>query len=453
EVASVRKYPIGEVMAHVIGYMGEISQEELTKDLSGEYSFGDYLGKFGLEKEIGRFLKGRDGAEQAEVNAFGKEVKVLGRLEPVAGYNAVLTINLSLQQAAWNALEGKAGAVVVMDPRDGAILAMVSSPSFDPNLFSEGIPREVWRKLMSNPLHPMENRAITGQYPPASTYKVIVAAAALEAGLVGPDTVYTCNGEYEMGNRTFRCWRREGHGRVNLHRAIVESCDVYFYNLGKLIGVDTIATYARHFGLGEKTGIDLPQEKKGRVPTKKWKRERFKEQWHPGETIPISIGQGYNLTTPLQLANVYSALANGGTLYRPRIVKRLLHGDGRVYQEYPPEVISKLPVSEKTIQTINRALWGVVNEPNGTGSALRRVERDVSGKTGTAQVVQLARKGETMRYKVSGRRLKDHAMFVCFAPSERPEIVVAVLLEHAGAGGGAVAAPIARKIVDAYFNK
>ncbi len=451
EVVPVRKYPYGEMMAHVIGYVGEISREQLARDISGHYSSGDFLGKFGLEKELEEFLRGQAGAEQAEVNAVGKEVRVLGKMEPIVGYNAILTIDLSLQQAAWNALSGKSGAVVVMDPRDGAILAMVSSPSFDPNLFSQGISTRAWSKLASDPLHPLENRAISGQYPPASTYKVVLAAAALEEGLATPDTAYNCNGEYEMGNRKFRCWRREGHGRVNLHRAIVESCDVYFYNLGKIIGVDTIARYAQYFGLGEKTGIDLPQEKKGRVPTKKWKKERFKAVWHPGETISISIGQGYNLVTPLQLANLYAALANGGKLYRPRIVKKIIDSDGRVYREYQPELLSQTPISEKTIQIINRALWGVVNEQGGTALASKRSEKDMSGKTGTAQVAGIARTGETIKYRVSGRRLKDHAIFVGFAPADKPEILVAILIEHAGAGGGAVAAPIAKKLVDAYF--
>lgn len=452
EVVPMRRYPYGETVANLIGYVGEISREELARDVSGHYSNGDFLGKFGLEKELEGFLRGRSGAEQAEVNAVGKEVRVLGKIEPIVGYNTVLTIDMSLQQAAWNAMDGKPGAAVVMDPRNGAILAMVSSPSFDPNLFTQGISAQAWRKLASDPFHPLENRAISGQYPPASTYKVILAAAALEEGLATPDTVYTCNGEYEMGNRKFRCWRKEGHGRINLHRAIVESCDVYFYNLGKLLGVDTIARYAQYFGLGEVTGIDLPQEKKGRVPTKKWKSERFKAPWHPGETISISIGQGYNLVTPLQLANVYAALANGGKLYRPRIVNKIFDRDGRIYREYQPDLLSRLPVAEKTIKIINQALWGVVNEQGGTAVAAKRPEKDVSGKTGTAQVVGIARAGETLKYSVSGRRLKDHAMFVGFAPVDRAEIVVAVLIEHAGAGGGAVAAPIVRKIIDAYFK-
>lgn len=452
DVVPVRRYPYGDTIAHLIGYVGEISREELTSDISGHYSSGDFLGKFGLEKELEDFLRGQSGAEQAEVNAVGREVRVLEKLEPIAGYNVVLTIDMSLQQAVSGAMNGKAGAVVVMDPRNGDILAMVSSPSFDPNLFSQGISTQDWRKLASDPLHPLKNRAISGQYPPASTYKVIVAAAALEEGLLTPDTVYNCNGEYEIGNRKFRCWRSDGHGRVNMHRAIVESCDVYFYNLGKLIGVDMMAQYAQYFGLGQKTGIGLPQERKGLIPTKNWKKDRFKAPWHLGETISISIGQGYNLTTPLQLANLYAALANDGKLYRPRIVKKILHTDGRAYREYQPELLSQIPISAKTIRVINQALWGVVNEQGGTAAAARRHEKDLSGKTGTAQVVGIPRTGETLKYHASGRRLKDHAIFVGFAPADRPEILVSVLIEHAGAGGGAVAAPIAKKIVDAYFS-
>ncbi len=217
-----------------------------------------------------------------------------------------------------------------MDPRDGAILALVSSPSFDPNLFNGGISFEDWDNLSNNPSHPMGNRAISGQYPPGSTYKLVVAAAALEEGLITPDTSFNCNGAFELGNRTYKCWQKHGHGRVNLHRAIVESCDVYFYNVGKLVGVDKLAEYARGFGLGQLTGIDLPREKSGLIPTKEWKQSKFGEAWQMGETISISIGQGFDLVTPIQLVNAYSALANGGTIYKPRIVKRIEMADGRV---------------------------------------------------------------------------------------------------------------------------
>jgi penicillin-binding protein 2 len=253
-----------------------------------------------------------------------------------------------------------------------------------------------------------------------------------------------------MGNRTFRCWNPKGHGQVNLHRAIVESCDVYFYNLGRLLGPDKIATYARAFGLGDPLGIDLAREKGGLVPTRQWKLARFREPWQPGESISISIGQGFNLLTPLQLAHVYATLGNGGTLYRPRLVKQLESTEGRVVKVFKPEKMGTLPIRPQTIQMINQALWGVVNERGGTGSALRRKEADVCGKTGTAQVIGLPQEEKIRKAKRTAADYRDHALFACFAPYGNPEIAVAVILENAGHGGSA-AGPGARKVIDAYF--
>lgn len=451
EVDSVRQYLAGEMMAHVLGYTGEICQEELEKDTSDEYSIGDPVGKYGIEKYFDRYLRGKSGAKQVEVNVRGQEIKVLGKIEPVPGYNIVLTIDSYLQKIAWEAMKNKTGSVVVMDPRDGSILSMVSAPSFDPNLFSGRISSEDWERLSSDPLHPMENRAISGQYPPGSTYKLIVAAAALEEGLITPETKFFCPGSFELGNRTYRCWQKKGHGWVDLHRAIIESCDVYFYNLGKLIGVDKLARYARGFGFGAVTGIDLPWEKRGLTPTKEWKLTRFGEPWQMGETISISIGQGFNSVTTIQLLNAYCAIANGGTLWRPRIVKRIETGDGRLFKIFGPQKKSLIPISRKNIDILNYALWGAVNERGGTGYAARRAEADVCGKTGTAQVIGMPEDRKARREKTIPSRLRDHALFVCFAPYENPEIAVAVIVEHAG-HGGTVAAPIAKKIIDAYFK-
>jgi penicillin-binding protein 2 len=452
EVVPIRQYLGGEMMAHIIGYTGEVSREDLQKDESGGTSFGDITGKFGIEKYLDPYLKGKSGAEQVEVNVLGKEIKLLGRIQPVPGYNVVLTIDAFLQKIAWEFLKDKAGSIVVMDPRDGSILALVSSPSFDPNLFNGGISIEDWENLSTDPSHPMENRAVSGQYPPGSTYKLIVAAAALEEGLITPDTTFSCNGSFELGNRTFRCWNKRGHGTVNLHRAIVESCDVYFYNLGKLVGVDKIAEYARGFGLGSATGIDLPWEKGGLIPTKQWKLSRFREAWQMGETISIAIGQGYNLLTPLQLVNAYAALANGGVVNRPRLIKRIETMDGHAIRTFEPEQKNRIPLSRKNIEILSRALWGVVNESGGTGYALRRKEADVCGKTGTAQVIGLPEDEMARKRKVNLARFRDHALFVCFAPYKNPEIAIAVIVENAG-HGGSVAAPIARKIIDAYFDR
>ena len=452
EVVPIRQYIRGEMLAHVIGYTGEISPEELKKDANGSSSVGDIIGKDGLEKYLDQYLKGKSGAEQVEVNVLGKEVKIIGKIDPVSGYNVVLAIDSFLQKIAWDALKDKPGSVVVMDPRDGAILALVSSPSFDPNLFNGGISFEDWDNLSNNPSHPMGNRAISGQYPPGSTYKLIVAAAALEEGLITPDTSFNCNGAFELGNRTYKCWQKHGHGRVNLHRAIVESCDVYFYNVGKLVGVDKLAEYARGFGLGQLTGIDLPREKSGLIPTKEWKQSKFGEAWQMGETISISIGQGFDLVTPIQLVNAYSALANGGTIYKPRIVKKIEMADGRVLKSFEPEQKSRIPISQKNIDILSYAFWGVVNEKGGTGYALKRKEEDVCGKTGTAQVVGLPDDDKARKRKILSAKYRDHALFVCYAPYKNPEIAIAVIAENAG-HGGAAAAPIARKIIDAYFER
>ena len=450
DVTPVRLYVDGEVIAPIIGYTGEVSKEEL-EDPEEDYLSGDITGKSGIEKVLDPYVRGRRGNELVEVNVFGKVIKNLGRIDPVSGSNVVLTIDARLQKAAWEAFDGRAGAAVAMDPRDGSILAMVSLPSFDPNLFNSGIAREAWDKLQKDPLKPMSNKAIAGQYPPGSTYKLIVAAAALEEGVITPQTRISCNGSFVLGNRTYRCWRKHGHGPVNLHRALVESCDVYFYTVGKMLGVDRIARYARMFGLGEATGIELAHERKGLVPTRDWKLARMKEPWQLGETISIAIGQGFNLATPLQLAQAYSALANGGSLWRPRLVQRIELPEGTLAKEYLPEKKGVLPLRGQTIALLNSALWGVVNEPGGTGYAARMPQQDVCGKTGTSQVIGLPQDDKRRRLKKISAFHKDHALFVCYAPMKNPEIAVAVIAENAG-GGGAVAAPIARRILKAYFE-
>jgi penicillin-binding protein 2 len=452
EVTPIRQYLAGEMTAQIIGFTGEISREELDQEREEPLTPGDIIGKFGIEKFLDGHLRGTNGAEQIEVNAAGKAVRSLGKIKSLTGGNVVLTIDSALQKVAWDAIGNRRGALAAMDPRNGAVLALVSSPSFNPNLFNSGISFGDWERLANDRQHPMENRSISGQYPPASTYKPIVAAAALEEGLITPETTYYCNGTFQMGDRTFRCWNEKGHGHVNLHRGIVESCDVYFYNLGQKLGVDKLAAYARAFGLGSPLGIDLTREKGGLIPTRQWKLDRFGESWQMGETISLSIGQGFNLVTPLQLANVYATLANGGALYRPRLVKQLESSDGLVVKVYGPEKLKTLPVSARNIQIINQALWGVVNEKGGTGHILKRKEADVAGKTGTAQVIGMPQDDKARKAKRLSGDFKDHALFACFAPYGNPEIAVAVILENAG-GGGSVAAPVARKFIDAYFDR
>jgi penicillin-binding protein 2 len=452
EVTPIRQYLTADMTAQLIGFTGEISREELDQEREEPLTPGDIIGKFGIEKFLDGHLRGKNGAEQIEVNAAGKAVRSLGKIKSSTGGNVVLTIDSALQEVAWRAIGNRRGALAAIDPRNGAVLALVSSPSFNPNLFNSGISLADWERLANDRHYPMENRSISGQYPPASTYKPIVAAAALEEGLITPETTYFCNGAFQMGDRIFRCWNEKGHGHVNLHRGIVESCDVYFYNLGQRLGVDKLAHYARAFGLGAPQGVDLGREKGGLIPTRQWKLDRFGESWQAGETISLSIGQGYNLVTPLQLVNVYATLANGGALYRPRLVKQLESPDGLVVKVSGPEKIKTLPVSPRNIRIINHALWGVVNEKGGTGHMLKRKEADVAGKTGTAQVIGMPQDDKARKARRVSADFKDHALFACFAPHTNPEIAVAVILEHAG-GGGAVAAPAARKFIDAYFDR
>jgi penicillin-binding protein 2 len=452
EISPVRHYIHKEAIAHAIGFTGEVSRRDIEQDPGRGLSLHDNTGKFGIEKSLDGALRGKNGAEQVEVNVSGKIVRSMGRIPPTSGNNIVLTIDLELQKAAWQAVGNRRGAVVALNPRNGEVLALVSSPSFDPNIFSGEISPEEWEKISQDPQHPMENRAVSGQYPPGSTYKPIVAAAALEEKTITPDDAIYCNGSFEFGNKIFHDWKKEGHGPISLHRAIVESCDVYFYNLGRMLGVDAIARYAQGFGLGTATGIELPREKSGLVPTKAWKKERFKTPWYAGETIPISIGQGFNLVTPLQLANAYAALANGGALYRPHLVKQIESPEGTILASFSPEKKGELPVNRQNIDLINKALWGVVNEPGGTGAIMKRPQQDVCGKTGTAQVVSLQRDTRGRKIDVSTAETKDHALFVCFAPYANPEIVIAVVLENAGHGGSA-AAPVAKKILDVFFDR
>ncbi len=447
DVVPVRRQLLGMAGAHLLGYVNEISPEELKNDTAGVYKQGDRVGKSGVERTFDRYIRGVSGGEHIEVNAAGRKVRVLGKVDPVAGCNLTLTIDAELQKTAWEALEGKTGSVVAIDPRDGSVLALVSRPAYDPELFNKKMSREVWESLTRDPMRPLENKAIAGQYPPGSTFKMIMAIAALEEGTITPETKFQCSGSFPFGNHTFRCWQKKGHGTVNLHKAIVQSCDVYFYNVGRLLGIDKIAEYSRLFGLGSLTGVSLPGEKEGLVPSQEWKLKRFKDKWHAGETISASIGQGFGTVTPLQLANAYATLANGGDIYVPRIVSRIETWDGRLVQEFAPTKKASIKLDTKKMELVKQALWGVCNEPGGTAGALRRKEADVCGKTGTAQVISAKGLGSrAMEYKY-----RDHALFVCFAPRNDPRIAIAIIVEHGGHGSSA-AAPIARKMIDLYLQ-
>jgi len=447
EVGPLRTYPYGPLASHVLGYVGEVTQTDLEADES--YRMGDLIGKFGSERAWERFLRGVAGGQQIEVDSLGRRLRVLSRVPETIGSSVVLTIDRRLQQFAEQLLEDHEGAIVALRPSTGEVLALASRPAFDPNVFARGIQRKEWDGLVSAKLDPLSNRALQGQYPPGSTFKIVTAMAALEEGAVNPFTRIFCGGAYWFGNRSYRCWKRGGHGSMNLHDALVQSCDVYFYQVGSRIGVDTIAEYAHKLGLGVPTGIDLTHEKGGLIPTSEWKRKRFNERWYPGETLSVAIGQGYVLATPLQMANLIAMVANGGVRHRPQYVNRIESPSGEVLEQYDPHVVEKVEFKRSTLHQIREALRDVVNSPRGTGKNALLPNIDVGGKTGTSQVFKMGR--NVVKTEHLARHLRDHAWFVAFAPVDDPEIAIAVLVEHAGKGGGATAAPLAHDLADFYF--
>ncbi|MBI4526292.1 MAG: penicillin-binding protein 2 [Deltaproteobacteria bacterium] len=445
-----RSYWNEGMAAHLVGYLGEIGPKQLkTQDKRG-YTMGDEIGQFGLESRWETYLRGQSGGQQVEVDALGRRIRVLHEVEDVPGHSVFLTLDRDLQAKAFDALRGKEGAIVVLDVQNGSVLALASAPSFDPNAFARGIKPEEWRSLTKDRMHPLSNRAIQGQYPPGSTYKIVLAVAALEEGLIDPATRIFDPGSFTVGNRSFRDWKERGHGWVDLHRAIVESCDVYFYQLGQRIGVDRMAHYARALGLGDKTGISLEHEKGGLIPDIAWKKKRFGQPWFPGETPSISIGQGYVNVTPLQMANLMAAVANGGKVYRPWFVRKVESLDGSLIREYGPELIHSVPLKETTLSFVRNALRDVVNSGSGTGGRARSNLVEIAGKTGTAQVAEM--RGKYTKSEQLSYFVRDHAWFVAYAPAENPRIAVAVLVEHGGHGGSA-AAPLAKAVIEQYISQ
>ena len=434
-----RRYPRDGFLAHAVGYVGEVSAQQVERS-NGRYRSGDIVGKTGLEKQYNDILMGADGLRRVIVNSVGKEVARLEQKEPVPGLPIQLTIDYDLQVVAEAALTGQKGAVVALDPRTGEVLAMASHPAPDSNLFASRIPREEWKRLNEDPDKPLLNRSIQAQLAPGSVFKVIMAAAMLESKVVPENFTAFCPGYADFYGRTFRCHiisKGHGHGLVDLHKAVVESCDILFYNLGKRLGIDRIAYYAYQLGLGQKTGIDLPGEQEGLVPSSEWKRRVFKQKWYPGETISVAIGQGAMITTPLQLARSVGGVALGGSFHQPHLLK-----NGKT------DNMVQFPLHEDTTEKVTQALFGVVNE-GGTAAAVRLEGIEFCGKTGTAQLISadgLKRAGK------AHRRFTDNAWFVGYAPRRNPEIVVAVLVEH-GEHGSTAAAPIARDIIRAYYDK
>lgn len=440
QIEPKRNYPYGIMLAHVLGYVSEISSEELKMKEHKQYAPGDYIGKFGLERQYEKYLRGIDGEQRVEVDATGREVRVLDTVEPIAGNSLHLHINMELQTVVERAFEGRRGGAVVTDPRNGAVLVLTSRPAFDPNLISSGIDREYWPKIATDKTHPLQNRVTQGRFPPGSTFKIVLAMKALEKGTINMNTSFSCSGGFGYGGRVFKCWKKGGHGSVAVHRGIVESCDVFFYNVGLKLGVDAIHEQAETMGLTKITGIDLPGEKAGLVPSTSWKQKTYGEKWYEGETVSVSIGQGAVWLTPMQLMQMTSFVANEGVTFKPQIVNKVISPQGKVLKVFEPVPLTDAQPAKQVVNAVKEAMRGVVNDPRGTAYASRLPTVDISGKTGTAQSASL------------GAGKGDHAWFVAYAPSENPVLSMAVLVEFGGHGASA-SAPIAKIVTDAYFKE
>jgi len=444
-----RMYPWGETLCHAIGTLGEISVDELSKGPRLGYRGGDIVGKSGIEKEYEGYLKGEEGWEQIEIDAKGRQLGIRGRKAPRNGADIVLTIDAPFQSYVEEVFIHRAGSVVAVDPDTGNVLAMVSKPGFDLNLFSPSITERQWKRLKSDSLHPLENRAIRGLYSPASTFKVVTAAAGLAEKVVDTETKFSCAGEMELRGQIYRCWNPYGHGKVALNRAIVESCDVYFYELGLRLGGDRIAHYASLFGLGQPTGISLPQELPGLLPNTAWKLRTYGEPWKEGESVTLAIGQGYLVSSPLQLAMMTAALANGGKLLRPSIVSQVVGPDGTPIFKQSPLIRNTVNLSPDHWAILRSALGNVVQDRRGTGKKCRIPGLNVKAKTGTSQVMRV--KQRTTEEDQIPYHERTHAIFIAYVDDQPKKLALAVIVEHGG-GGGASAGPIARKIIARYYG-
>ncbi|TLM68851.1 MAG: penicillin-binding protein 2 [Deltaproteobacteria bacterium] len=444
----LRAYPQGAVAPHLLGYLGEMTEEDLRRPEFAGYRPRNLVGKTGLERLFEEKLRGEDGYRLIEVNVRGRELRQLTTQKPSPGQRLILTLDSAMQAAGEKAFGDQAGAAIALDVRNGDVLALINRPAFDPAHFARGISGAEWKALMEDPLKPMQNRVLRGQYPPGSTFKIAVALAALEAGIATPDTTISCSGGITLGSHEFRCWNKGGHGAVDLHRALKESCDVWFYRVGMQLGIDRIAAMCHRLGLGQPVGFPTGGERSGLIPDRAWKRKRFGTDWYNGETVICSIGQGYVLATPLQLAAMTATVANGGTVWKPRLVKRIESLQGELLWTPEPEKLVESQWSPTNLRALRSALEAVVNEPGGTAYRSRLPEVRFAGKTGTAQVVgrKGAKEADTSKYEH-----RDHALFVAYAPAVAPEIAVAVVVEHGGHGGSA-AAPVAKAMFEAYFG-
>ncbi len=455
-----RRYPYGDVAAQVLGYVGEVGAPDVKKDPSGKIQPGDYIGRMGIEEYYDKHLRGENGIGYVEVDSRGHRKKaeqgerLLGysaQTDPISGHNLFLTIDLDVQLAAAKAIteRGFNGTVVALDPRSGEILAMVSYPSYHPGLISgREIDPKTWASVERNPDRPLRNRAIQDHYSPGSTFKLLLAVAGLAEGVITTKSAVNCAGSMQFGSRKFHCWKRHGH--TDFYRSIKESCDVFYYTVGDRLGVDKIAKYARLFGFGAKTGLKLSGEQAGLIPDSEWKQKVFKDIWHPGETLSVSIGQGYVTATPLQLVTAYAAIGNSGFVYRPYIVRKIEQKNGKTIREFQPELLRKLEIPSEIFEAVKEGLFEVVNTPGGTGVRSGSNYTAISGKTGTAQVRSFA---EIMKLKCEQMPIKDrhNGLFVGYAPRENPEIAVVAVAEHAC--HGSLAGPLVKDTIEAYFQK
>jgi penicillin-binding protein 2 len=463
EVEIRRTNVYGDLAAHLMGYINEVHNRDLlrlNKTATVPYKIGDSIGKTGLESRWESTLRGLDGEDYIEVDALGRRkhsqskdiVSGLEKKPAVPGKNLILTIDQDLQLAAKQAFEGKVGAVVALSPKTGEVLAALSQPSFDPTIFSRGISNDMWKKLINDDDHPLRDKTIQDHYSPGSTFKAITAIAGLEEKIIDEHTTFNCSGSLRLGNRTYHCHKKHGHGSVNVIQALEQSCDVFFYRVGQKLGVDTIAKYANMLGMGKKTGINLAYEEPGLVPTEAWKKKRFGVEWIAGETLSCAIGQSFMLATPMQLANAYAAIANGGDLWRPYVVKYIESPDGRILKEFKPEKIGRAEISKSTLDIVKKGLYSVVNSPRGTAYYHRVVGGEVAGKTGTSQVFKLSPDKIYMECTKLEYKYRHHGLFVAFAPIDDPVISVATVAEHA-CHGSSGASPIAFAVIKTYLEK
>jgi len=446
DVNTRREYVNRSSAAHLLGYLGEVNSDELKAGKNPDLRAGDLIGKCGIEKAYDSILRGKRGGRQVVVNASGQVMRAIEQVDAIPGKTLLLTIDHRLQQLAETLLNDAAGAVVALDPRNGHVLVLASSPPFNPNAFVSGISHKDWEALVSNPQHPMENKAIQAEYPPASTYKIITAIAGLEEGVIDENTTFFCPGHYYFGNREYRCWKKGGHGNMNVEKALTESCDVFFYQVGLRLGVDRIAKWAQRLGLGSPTGIDMDQEAAGLIPTAAWKKQKTGIPWQGGENLSIAIGQGFDLVTPLQQAVMIAAVANGGIRYKPIVIKAIQDENCNENLDIKEKVMGQVQIRSRTLEIIRKALWNVVNTERGTAWRSRVEGLDICGKTGSAQVIERKEKKPEKEPNKRLENLKDHAWFIAYAPAQNPRIAVAVIVEH-GEHGSSAAAPIAKELI------